>query len=57
MSLVPRRALGMAKDFGSIEIGKVADIFIWDKEMKSATRPYALLHGMAHRGSKVQKRK
>jgi len=57
MSLVPRRALGMAEDFGSIEIGKVADIFIWDKEMKSATRPSALLDGMAHRGPKVQKRK
>jgi N-acetylglucosamine-6-phosphate deacetylase len=43
MSLVPRRALGMAKDYGSIEIGKVADIFIWDKEMEIATRPEALL--------------
>jgi len=57
MSLVPRRALGMAEDLGSIEIGKVADIFIWDKEMKSATRPSALLHGMVHRGPKEQKRK
>jgi N-acetylglucosamine-6-phosphate deacetylase len=43
MSLVPRRALGMAKDYGSIEIGKFADIFIWDKEMEIATRPEALL--------------
>ncbi len=52
MSLVPRRALGMAKDFGSIEIGKLADIFIWDKEMKSATRPSVLLDDGLHRGSK-----
>jgi N-acetylglucosamine-6-phosphate deacetylase len=57
MSLVPRRALGTAKDFGSIEIGKFADIFIWDKEMKIATRPSALLDGGPHRGSKAQKRK
>jgi N-acetylglucosamine-6-phosphate deacetylase len=65
MSLVPRRALGTAKDYGSIEIGKVADIFIWDKEMKIATRPWALLDGGesfsqdggSHRGPDAQKRK
>jgi N-acetylglucosamine-6-phosphate deacetylase len=58
MSLVPRRALGMVKDYGSIEIGKYDDIFIWDKDMKTAIRPSALLRrdAPAPRGLKVQKR-
>jgi len=43
MSLIPRKALGIASEYGSIEIGKNADIFIWDKEMKNAVRPERFL--------------
>jgi len=46
----------MAKDYGSIEIGKIADIFIWDKELETATRPEALLADEAGQGPKVHKR-
>ena len=43
MSLVPRKALGLDKEYGSIEVGKMADIFLWDNELKTAVRPKALL--------------
>ena len=43
MSLTPRKALGMDGEYGSIEVGKIADIFIWDKGLETAVRPKALL--------------
>jgi N-acetylglucosamine-6-phosphate deacetylase len=43
MSLVPRKALGLDKEYGSIEVGKMADIFLWDKDLETAVRPKALL--------------
>lgn len=43
MSLTPRRALGLADEYGSLEVGKFADIFLWDKDLEIPTRPEALL--------------
>ena len=45
MSLIPRRALGQDAEFGSIEVGKVADIFIWDRSLEVTARPESLLAG------------
>jgi len=43
MSLIPRRALGQDAEYGSIEPGKVADIFIWDRALEITARPESLL--------------
>lgn len=43
MSLVPRRALGQDGELGSIEIGKIADLFIWDRSLEVTARPEDLL--------------
>jgi len=45
MSLIPRRALGQDAEYGSIETGKVADIFIWDRSLEVSARPESLLPG------------
>jgi len=45
MSLTPRTLLGMEKDFGSIEEGKVADIYLWDKTLEVVARPEDFLLG------------
>lgn len=44
MSLTPRKALGQADEYGSIEVGKFADFFIWDKELEFPVRPETLLY-------------
>ncbi len=45
MSLIPRRALRQDAELGSIELGKVADIFIWDRALEVTARPEVLLAG------------
>lgn len=47
MSLVPRTALGMDREYGSIEVGKVADVFLWDRDIEVAVRPAALMNSGA----------
>ncbi|MCX8013861.1 MAG: amidohydrolase family protein, partial [Rectinema sp.] len=43
MSLVPRRLLGQDRDFGSIKTGKVADLFICDRDLEQPIRPETIL--------------
>ncbi len=43
MSLTPRKALGQAEEYGSLEVGKFADIFLWDKDLEIPVRPETLL--------------
>jgi len=43
MSLTPRKALGQGEEYGSLEIGKFADIFLWDKDLEIPVRPETLL--------------
>ncbi len=45
MSLNPRQALGQGTKYGSIEKGKIADIFIWDRSLEVSARPESLLPG------------
>lgn len=44
MSLTPRKALGQAEEYGSLEVGKFADIVIWDKELEFPVHPEELLY-------------